>query len=177
MISCFLNVGLFFIVLGTFGAFEGYTLYAATGIAYGPGQYLLIISLLILAIGVAYYVQEFKRNKKRISASFAVDRAAAEINGQEETKALPQGVVRCFSYRFPVGKREIKVGPAILAFILFILYAILTQWIGYLVSTVLFVVSAMLLFGERVWWKLALFGLIGGGAFWAVFVKLAGIPL
>jgi len=177
VVSCFLNFGLFFIVLGAFGAFQGYTLYTAAGIAYGPGQYLMIISLLILLIGVVYYVQEVKKRKKCVSGSLSVQETAAGTSGQEEAPALPQEGVRCFSLRVPIGKREIKIGPAILAFVLFILYAILTQWVGYLVSTVLFVVSAMLLFGERTWWKLVLFGLIGGGAFWAVFVKIAGIPL
>ena len=178
MISCFLNMGIFFIVLGALGVYEGFALRARTEIEYGPGQYLIIVSALILIVGIVYYFQTLKKTKKAAADPSAADNtAAAETEEEEKPQELPKGVAPCFTLKFRLGQREIKIGPAILAFVLFVLYAILTRWIGYLISTALFVVSAMLLFGERVWWRLALFGVISGVSFWAVFVRFASIPL
>ncbi len=157
MISCFINFGLFFLALGAYGVFEGIRMTQKTGLQYGPGQYLAIISGLILVTGAVYYIQEVRKAKKRSSGS-SVDEPAgvSEAEEPEEEQELPPGVAACFVLSFRIGNRTVRIGPAILAFVLFILYALLTKWIGYFLSTTFFVLSTMLLFGERKWWKLAL---------------------
>jgi hypothetical protein len=178
MVSYFINFGLFFIALGAYGVFEGIRMVQKTGMQYGPGQYLAIISGLILVTGAIFYIQEVRKAKKRRPDSFGKDDSAVDKADEPEQEAeLPPGVAACFSLSLRLGKRSIRIGPAILAFTLFILYALLTPWIGYLISTALFVLSTMLLFGERKWWKLALVAVLTGIIFWAVFVRVAHIPL
>ena len=95
---------------------------------------------------------------------------AAEIavhpRGPAHTKpAQGQGMTALF--RNPVAR----------AFLALVVYAILLQYIGYFLSTVCFLVACIRIFGERRWrWVI----LSGGGlafAFYALFQKLAGVPL
>jgi predicted membrane channel-forming protein YqfA (hemolysin III family) len=177
VVSYFINFGLFFIALGAYGVFEGIRMVHKTGLQYGPGQYLAIISGLILFTGVIYYIQEVRKARRRSSDSSGDKKPAiAKTEDAEQAAELPPGVAACFVLSFRLGKRTVRIGPAILAFVLFILYALLTQWIGYLLSTALFVLSAMLLFGERKWWKLRCRVFVGP-ELWANLFKVAHIPL
>lgn len=73
--------------------------------------------------------------------------------------------------------RSLFRNPVAQAFLGLVLYAILLQYIGYFLSTVFFLVACVRIFGERRWlWVIA----SGSGmalVFYALFQKLAGVPL
>ena len=171
LFSSFINFGLFFMALGGFGLYEGYRLIVRTRMAYGPGQYVAVIGGLILLVGIIYYVEEIRNAKK------AAPQGTTDTEKEEAKEEYPKGVVPCFRCSFKIAGRELTIGPEFFAFALFILYGVFNTWLGYLTTTILFVLLGMLLFGERIWWKLAAFAGATGAIFWYVFIRLANIPL
>ncbi len=67
--------------------------------------------------------------------------------------------------------------PVFQAFLALVLYAILLEYIGYFWSTVCFLVVCIRVFGERRWLWVILSGSGLALIFYALFQKLAGIPL
>ena len=167
----FLNFGLLYVLIGLYSVIDGFSMWRRTGIPYGPGQYMLIIGALLLVVGIFYYVKQLKQ----AGADQAV--AVPKKEEEEEPVEYPAGVAPCFSLNFRLAGRDIRIGPAMLAFALFALYTILVRVIGYLASSIFFVAAAMLLFGERKWWRLALVSIVSGVAFWMAFIRVAGLPL
>ena len=176
MRSRLINTGLIYIILGSLGLAEGIRLILRTGIAYGPGQYLAVISGLIVLVGAYYYAQEI-RNAKKIDPTSAIQDETIGEDDEEPADELPQGVARVFKINFHLAGREVTIGTMILSFVMFTLYGVFAKPIGYLASTILFVVACMLLFGERIWWKIALFSVITSSVFWYIFIQFAKIPL
>jgi hypothetical protein len=174
MRASFVNSGIFYVALGLFAIFQGLKIVFTTGLQYGPGQYLAIIGALILVVGLVHYVQNIRKARNGEAASSKLNKTEKE---DEPVPDLPKGVAHCFEVKLNLGGRSIKIGPAVFAFALFILYTALTDWIGYVISTMIFLLSTMLLFGERIWWKIALTATAATVLFWAVFVKIARLSL
>jgi putative tricarboxylic transport membrane protein len=59
---------------------------------------------------------------------------------------------------------------------LIILYILIIQYIGFLLSTVLFLASLIFSFGERVFWKIAVISISVTGIIYIMFSVLARVP-
>ncbi|MCF6097016.1 tripartite tricarboxylate transporter TctB family protein [Thermovorax subterraneus] len=72
---------------------------------------------------------------------------------------------------------HLKFSPAVIAIILLLLYSFAVIFLGYLISTIIFLILTMQVFGERSFVTSIIFGIITGTAFWFLFVYFANIPM
>ncbi len=70
-----------------------------------------------------------------------------------------------------------EIGQVGQSVILYISYSIAVPFLGYLLSSIIFFVLMMRIFGETSWIKTIVFGLVFAAVFKIVFISLMGIPM
>ena len=138
------NEGLILIAIGIIGLVEGFRLNrvsAAAEEAYGPGWYLVVLSLIITVCSFAFLASTFKKPSRKSEAKFSL------------------------------------TGPDSISILFMVVYTLLIPFIGYFISTALFLLMSIRLFGERSWVRSSLIAGMSGAAFYLVFIFLAEIPM
>lgn len=152
----FLVEGLLVVGLAAMGLFEGLKINQNESVLsepVGPGWYIISLSAMLLICGVFSMYSWFRESKRAC-------------------KSLEEGVK---------GAERISLshyaGPAVIGTLALVAYTVMLPIVGYLVSTMLFFVFSLRIFGEKPWLRCIVIGILLGLAFYCGFVVLGQVQM
>jgi hypothetical protein len=128
----------------------------------GPGGYPMLVTGVLIVLGAVLSIQGWLQVRRR----YAQDGASAD-SGEAGGAVAPEKKV--------ISLREFK-GIVFLA-VSFWAYITLMKYLGYLITTPVFMFLFLLQYGERKWRRMILVSLISAGLSWGLFTYLFRIFL
>ncbi|MDR2134107.1 MAG: tripartite tricarboxylate transporter TctB family protein [Treponema sp.] len=121
----------------------------------GPGGYPMLVTGVLGALGIILAIQGWLQRRRVLRTEAARTEEVSAQAGAAQTKKL-------------LSPREFR-GILILA-LSFWLYVVLLKYLGYLITTPIFLFLFLLQYGDRNWLRMLLVSVITTAASWALFV-------
>lgn len=160
-----MNEGLLFVALGA--ALMIYSLvsyYTTTRVEWKMSPYLfpLLISVFIIILGIARTLQSRKTEAEITEAK------PLQIESAEEEAVVEQAAPES-------GKLQWKTLLISIAAIL--VYIVMMPYLGFLISTAIFLAGMIWFLGERKWWMILLLSVISTGVLYVIFAVFLNVML